>query len=113
MPTYDYRCSTCSERFEVVQSFRDDPLTVCPLTGGPAGCTNAGHGEVKKVFSAPGITFKGDGFYKTDHGSKKSGATSSAGESASTSSSGESSSSSSDSSSSSTATPASTSTSSS
>ncbi len=73
MPTYDYRCSTCGESFETVQSIRDDKLAVCPLTGGPAGCTSAGLGEVKRVFSAPGITFKGNGFYKTDHGSRAKG----------------------------------------
>jgi putative FmdB family regulatory protein len=56
MPTYEYRCKTCGEHLEVVQSFSDDALTVCP------NC----EGELRKVFSPVGISFKGSGFYKTD-----------------------------------------------
>jgi len=57
MPKYEYACKSCGERLEVVQSFTDDPLTECPACGGP----------LRKVFSAPAITFKGSGFYKTDN----------------------------------------------
>ena len=56
MPTYEYACKSCGEHLEVVQSFTDDPLTECPSCRGP----------LRKVFGAVGITFKGDGFYKTD-----------------------------------------------
>ena len=56
MPTYEYACKKCGEHLEVVQSFRDDPLTTCP------NC----RGELRKVFGAIGVTFKGSGFYKTD-----------------------------------------------
>jgi putative FmdB family regulatory protein len=56
MPTYEYRCRDCGEPLEVVQSFTDDPLTVCPVCGG----------ALRKVFQAVGITFKGSGFYRTD-----------------------------------------------
>jgi putative FmdB family regulatory protein len=56
MPTYEYRCTECGDRLEVVQSFADDPLTVCPRC----------EGLLKKVFNSPGISFKGSGFYKTD-----------------------------------------------
>jgi putative FmdB family regulatory protein len=56
MPTYEYRCRDCGEPLEVVQSFTDDPLTVCPMCGG----------ALRKVFQAVGIAFKGSGFYKTD-----------------------------------------------
>jgi putative FmdB family regulatory protein len=56
MPTYEYRCKSCGEHLEVVQSFKDDPLTVCPQC----------EGELRKVFSPIGISFKGSGFYKTD-----------------------------------------------
>ena len=65
---YDYRCERCSTQFEVRQSFSDDTLTVCPPEGGPASCTAPGEGPVKKVFSGVAISFKGDGFYKNDHG---------------------------------------------
>lgn len=75
MPTYEYRCRTCDARFEVQQSFSEDSLTHCPGAASeqaPAACVAPGEGEVRKVFSAPSITFKGDGFYKTD---SRSGAT--------------------------------------
>ena len=56
MPTYEYRCKSCGEHMEVVQSFKDDPLTECPACGGP----------LRKVFGNIGIAFKGSGFYKND-----------------------------------------------
>jgi putative FmdB family regulatory protein len=84
MPTYEYKCRDCGETLEVVQSFTDDALTECP---------NCEIGSLKKVFAAPGIAFKGDGFYKTD---SRSGSESKSGSSSS--SSGDSDSSSSDSS---------------
>jgi putative FmdB family regulatory protein len=56
MPTYEYACKKCGEHLEVVQSFKDDPLTECPNCGG----------ELRKVFGNVGIVFKGSGFYKTD-----------------------------------------------
>ncbi|HJP15719.1 MAG TPA: FmdB family zinc ribbon protein [Acidimicrobiales bacterium] len=70
MPTYQYRCQTCSHEFEEKQSFADDALTDCPV--------NKCKGSVKKVFSGVGISFKGEGFYKNDHGSasKKLGSSS-------------------------------------
>ena len=69
VPVYDYRCERCTTQFEVRQSFSDDTLTVCPPEGGPASCVSPGEGPVKKVFSGVAIAFKGDGFYKNDHGS--------------------------------------------
>ncbi|MGZ4149800.1 MAG: FmdB family zinc ribbon protein, partial [Actinomycetota bacterium] len=60
MPTYEYACKQCGHTFEIVQSFKDDTLTVCPECGG----------ELRKVFTPPAITFKGSGFYATDHGKK-------------------------------------------
>lgn len=67
MPTYQYACTACAERLEVVQRFTDDPLTECPECGG----------ALRKVFSAVGVVFKGSGFYKTDsRGSKPSSSSS-------------------------------------
>ena len=57
MPKYEYACRSCGQHLEVVQSFTDEPLTECPACGGP----------LRKVFSAPAITFKGSGFYRTDN----------------------------------------------
>ncbi len=93
MPTYDYRCETCGGAFEFQQSFSDDALTRCPgkRSGGPVteACTAPGKGRVTKVFGAVGIAFKGDGFYKNDHGSgaKRSETAASSGEKAGSSSS--------------------------
>ncbi len=56
MPTYQYACTDCGDKSEVVQRFTDDPLTVCSLCGG----------KLRKVFSPVGIVFKGSGFYRTD-----------------------------------------------
>ncbi len=56
MPTYQYACTACGEELEAVQSFSDPSLTECPRCGG----------QLRKVFSAVGVVFKGSGFYKTD-----------------------------------------------
>ncbi len=56
MPTYEYECQACHERLEAVQKFSDAALSTCPKCGG----------ELRKVFSAVGIVFKGSGFYKND-----------------------------------------------
>jgi len=69
MPTYDYRCDECENVFEVFQSFSEDALSKCP----EEDCA----GEVKKIFSAPGISFKGSGFYKNDSRTKSSSSSSS------------------------------------
>ena len=102
MPTYDYQCSTCNVHFELFQSFSEDTLKKCPTKksgNSPEGCASPGKGKVSKVFSAPGISFKGSGFYKND---SRSGSSSSSSDSSSSSSDSGSSSSSSDSSSTST-----------
>jgi putative FmdB family regulatory protein len=57
MPLYEYQCTQCSERHEIIQKFSDAPMTQCPTCGG----------ETKKLFSSPAIQFKGSGFYKTDY----------------------------------------------
>ena len=59
MPTYSYRCTGCTEAFDIVQSFTDEALTECPACGK----------RLRKVFSAVGIAFKGSGFYRTDSAS--------------------------------------------
>ena len=70
---YDYRCERCSTQFEIRQSFSDEALTVCPAEVAPAECVAPGEGPVKKVFSGVAISFKGDGFYKNDHGANAQG----------------------------------------
>lgn len=56
MPTYQYACIACEHQFEAIQAFSDDSLTECPEC----------KGELRKVYSAVGVVFKGSGFYKTD-----------------------------------------------
>ncbi|WP_427889208.1 FmdB family zinc ribbon protein [Kribbella sp. GL6] len=63
MPTYQYQCTDCGEALEVRQSFTDDALTVCP------NC----QGNLRKVFNAVGVVFKGSGFYRTDSRSSGKG----------------------------------------
>jgi putative FmdB family regulatory protein len=56
VPTYEYACTACEDRFEIVQSFADAALTECRACGG----------RLRKVFSPVGVVFTGSGFYKTD-----------------------------------------------
>lgn len=58
MPLYEYECGKCGERIEVIRSFSDPPLVVCPNCGG----------DLKKLLSSPAFQFKGSGFYLTDYG---------------------------------------------
>jgi putative FmdB family regulatory protein len=76
VPTYQYACTECGEHLEVVQSFSDPALTVCP----------ACEGKLRKVFNSVGIVFKGSGFYRNDSrpapaGAEKSNGASSSAES--------------------------------
>ena len=56
VPTYSYACTQCDNRFDIVQTFSDDTLTVCPEC----------FGKLRKLFNSVGIVFKGSGFYRTD-----------------------------------------------
>lgn len=56
MPIYEYKCEKCGlfDKFERISA---PPLIACPTCGG----------KVHRVISAPGIIFKGTGFYVTDN----------------------------------------------
>lgn len=56
MPTYAYACTACEHRFDAVQSFSEDSLTLCPECGG----------SLRKQYGSVGVTFNGSGFYRTD-----------------------------------------------
>lgn len=60
MPIYEYQCDSCSYRFEVKQSIKDDPLSTCERCGS----------AVRRLISSPGIMFKGSGWYVTDYSDK-------------------------------------------
>ncbi len=69
MPTYEYACAKCSQQFEIFQSMKDEPLTVCPKEK----CLRKkwGKGRVKKLMGlGAGLIFKGSGFYITDYRSE-------------------------------------------
>jgi putative FmdB family regulatory protein len=65
MPIYEYRCER-GHTFEVMQRMTDDPLTSCSTCEAP----------VQRVFHPVAVHFKGSGFYTTDYGKKKAGASS-------------------------------------
>lgn len=62
MPTYEYKCTECGHRFDVVHKI-DDNVEACELCGS----------RVRRVFHPIGVIFKGSGFYSTDHRSSGSG----------------------------------------
>lgn len=57
MPTYDYACAACGQRFEVVHGVHGH---------GPETCPNCGGGPVRKAFAPPTVVFKGSGWAKVD-----------------------------------------------
>jgi putative FmdB family regulatory protein len=57
MPLYEYKCASCGKKFEVIQKFADEPLTVHPDCGG----------AVERLISAPAFHLKGTGWYATDY----------------------------------------------
>lgn len=57
MPTYEYKCKECENRFERFQKMTDPAVTECPECGG----------AVRKLLHPPAITFKGPGFYVNDY----------------------------------------------
>ena len=62
MPIYEYRCSDCSNQFELMQKFSDPPLASRPECGKP----------VRKLVSLSSFALKGSGWYTTDY--KRAGA---------------------------------------
>ena len=57
MPLYDYDCSACGRRFEVVHGVHVDGPTVCPICG---------KGPVRKAISAAAVHYKGTGWAKKE-----------------------------------------------
>ena len=59
MPTYDYVCDGCGDKFEEFQSITAPPLHKCP---------RCGKRKLKRLIgTGAGIIFKGSGFYETDY----------------------------------------------
>ena len=57
MPTYEYACPACGNRYEKRESFEAPVRQKCPKCRKMA----------VRVLSAPAVVFKGSGFYKTDN----------------------------------------------
>jgi len=68
LPIYEYRCQN-GHTFEVMQSMSDPPVDKCEVCGAP----------VERVFRPVAVHFKGSGFYSTDYGRNRSGASSDSG----------------------------------
>ena len=63
LPLYPYRCTKCGHRFEKIQHFKDEPERACPQCGG----------KLERVLTAPGLQFKGAGWYVNDYAAKSGG----------------------------------------
>ena len=66
MPTYDYLCRECGERFEHFQSMSSSPLKARP------NCKVKNCNVERIISGGTGLIFKGSGFYLTDYKNKKS-----------------------------------------
>lgn len=59
MPTYEYKCKSCSRHFEFFQRITDQPKKMCPV------CNTE---TLKRLLgTGAGVLFKGSGFYQTDY----------------------------------------------
>ena len=67
MPTYEYACAACGNRYEKREGFDAKPRQKCPKCGKMA----------QRLLSTPAVVFKGSGFYKTDSRGSSSGESSS------------------------------------
>lgn len=55
MPIYSFRCRDCGEYEDIHRNFDDTHEETCTCGG-----------DMRKVFALNGVTFKGNGFYRTD-----------------------------------------------
>lgn len=61
MPTYDYICNECGERFEHFQPMSSPPLTEY------SHCKDEESSVKRLISGGSGLIFKGSGFYLTDY----------------------------------------------
>ena len=64
MPLYEYKCLSCGQLSERIESVAGPHLKKCPHC----------RGKVERLLSAPAIQFKGSGWYVTDYAGKSKGA---------------------------------------
>ncbi len=60
MPIYEYKCTKCGQKIEVMQKITDNPLEKCEACGG----------ELKKLITSTSFVLKGSGWYVTDYPSE-------------------------------------------
>jgi len=60
LPLYAYRCTQCGHHFEKIQHFGSKQELVCPKC----------QGVLERPLTAPGLHFKGSGFYVNDYAGK-------------------------------------------
>ena len=60
MPLYDYKCTECSNRFDLRQPFGSESMIACPECGS----------ESRRQYHSMAIIYKGSGFYTTDYARK-------------------------------------------
>src|SRR5512140_2047639 len=65
MPVYDYLCTACDHRADILHGINDPGPHFCPSCGA--------EGTMRKQFSAPTIHFKGSGWAKKDRGGSSGG----------------------------------------
>ena len=59
MPTYEYRCDSCSHEFEEFQYIKEAPLKKCPK------CSK---NKLRRLIGGgAAVVFRGQGFYQTDY----------------------------------------------
>ena len=61
MPTYEYQCRSCAQRFEARQRITASPRRRCPHCGKQGD---------RLISAGAGFLFKGSGFYATDYRSR-------------------------------------------
>jgi len=61
VPIYEYQCTKCGCRVEMMQKITDESLQTCP------SCK----GQLRRLMSLTSFQLKGNGWYATDYKDKK------------------------------------------
>jgi putative FmdB family regulatory protein len=70
VPIYEYECTKCKRRVDVMQKMTDPPPSACETCGGP----------LERVISPAGFQLKGGGWYKDGYAKGKPGSGSGGGD---------------------------------
>ena len=60
MPIYEYQCTKCGRKVEMMQKITDESLQTCPSCKGP----------LRRLMSLTSFQLKGNGWYATDYKDK-------------------------------------------